>query len=92
MQQADPESQSPDVTTVNESNTSIPASWARITGRVAFGGTSLCAMVLANGQYMFSCGANDGVYDLTVPLDGNGQITLYVFVSGKRPYKQTFTP
>jgi hypothetical protein len=80
------------VATVNENDASTPANWARITGTVTLGGESLCAMVLANGQYMFSCGANNGVYDLTVPLDGNGQITLYVFVSGKRPYKQTFTP
>jgi len=92
MQTADPQSKSPDVTTVNRSDASTPANRARITGTVTFGGTSLCAMVLANGQYMFSCGANDGVYDLTVPLDGDGHITLYVFVSGKRPYKQTFTP
>jgi len=92
MQPADPESQLPDVTTVNETDASTPANWARVTGTVTFRGESLCAMVLANGQYMFSCGANDGVYDLTVPLDGNGQITLYVFVSGKRPYKQVFAP
>jgi len=61
MQTADPQSKSPDVTTVNRSDASTPANRARITGTVTFGGTSLCAMVLANGQYMFSCGANHGV-------------------------------
>jgi hypothetical protein len=92
MQTADPESLSPDVTTVNQSDASTPANWARITGTVASGGTSLCAMVLANGQYMFSCGVNDGTYDLTVPLDSNDEITHYVFVSGFKPYKRTFAP
>jgi len=92
MQATDPEKKSPDVTTANQSDASTPANWERIIGTVSMGGSPLCAMVLANGQHMFSCGANDGVYDLTVPLDGNGQITLFVFVSGMRPYKQTFTP
>ena len=26
-------------------------------------------MVLANGQHMFSCGDNNGIYDMEVPLD-----------------------
>jgi hypothetical protein len=32
------------------------------------------------------------VFDLEVPLDGNGQITLYGFVSGFAPFKWVFTP
>ena len=52
----------------------------------------LCTMVLANGQSMFSCGADLGTFDLEVPLDGNGEITLYVFCSGLGPYKQVFMP
>ncbi len=92
MQLASPESQSATVTTVIESDESTTAGWARITGTVSLDGTPLCAMVLANGQYMFSCGTNNGVYDLTVPLDSIGEITLFVFVSGLRPYNRTFAP
>ena len=92
MQPNNPDSKSPAVTTVFESDASTPVGWARITGTVTLNDAPLCAMVLANGQYMFSCNANSGIYDLTVPLDGNGQITLFVFVSGLQPYKQTFTP
>ena len=90
MQPTNPENQSPAVTIETASGWSTPAGWARITGTVDLDGTPLCAMVLANGKYMFSCGANDGVFDLTVPLDGEGQITLFVFVSGLQPYKRTF--
>ena len=49
-------------------------------------GQSLCGLVLANGQYMFSC-APVGSYSLDVPLDGNGQITLFAFVDGHFPFK-----
>ena len=48
-------------------------------------------MVLANGQYMFSC-AGHGEYELEVPLDVNGEITLFVFVDGLQPYKEIFSP
>ena len=61
-------------------------------GTVSLDDVPLCAMVLANGQYMFSCGTNDGIYDLTVPLDSNGQIVLYVFVNGLQPYRQVLSP
>jgi hypothetical protein len=87
-----PESKSPIVTTVTATDATTPSGWARINGTVEYDGSPLCAMVLANGHYMFSCGENNGKYDLTMPLDGNGQITQYVFVSGFQPYKQTFTP
>lgn len=64
--------------------------WVPISGKIAFEGTSLCALVLANGQHMFSCGGN-GDYNLTVPLDANGTITLFAFVSGFSPFKQVLT-
>jgi len=48
-------------------------------------------MVLANGQYMFSCDPY-GEYQLTVPLDPNGEITLFVFVDGLQPYKEIISP
>jgi len=67
--------------------------YVRIRGTVSgAGGPSLCAMILANGQNMFSCGADLGVFDLEVPLDGNGEITFYVFCSGFAPYKEVFVP
>jgi hypothetical protein len=66
--------------------------WIRINGTVTYEGTPLCTMVLANGQRMFSCGADLGTYDLEVPLDENGEITLYVFCSGFAPFKRVFVP
>jgi hypothetical protein len=66
--------------------------WVRISGRVMLQNqTPLCAMVLANGQYMFSC-EPIGEYQLNVPLDDQGMITLFVFVDGLRPFKQILTP
>jgi subtilase family serine protease len=49
-------------------------------------GIPLCAMVLANGQYMFSC-APFGSYSLHVPLDPSGQITLFGYADGHFPFK-----
>ena len=80
-----------EITVQTEPGTTNP-DYARIRGTVAYDGTPLCAMVLANGQNMFSCGANLGVFDLEVPLDVNGEITLYCFCSGFAPYKDVFTP
>jgi hypothetical protein len=74
-----------------EQGTSNPA-YTRIWGTVKWGETDLCAMVLANGQNMFSCGADLGTFDLEVPLDSNGQITLYGFASGFAPSKTVLTP
>ncbi len=63
----------------------------RIRGAIeSLGGAPLCAMVLANGQKMFSCGASQGRYDLTVPADDNGNITLFGFADGFQPYSKTF--
>ena len=50
-------------------------------------GSPLCAMVLANGQHMFSCDPA-GKYSLHVPLDDDGQITLYAFAEGFMPFKR----
>lgn len=66
--------------------------YVRVYGTVSYRGTPLCAMVLANGQNMFSCGDDLGIFDLEVPLDGSGKITLYVFCSGFAPYKGVFVP
>ena len=59
---------------------------ARITGNIFFNGLPVCAMALANGQYMFSSSKN-GNFSLDVPLDKNGGATLFSFCSGLSPYK-----
>lgn len=69
------------------------SAWAleNINGTVTYNGTPVCAMVLANGQYMFTC-SGDGSFSLDVPLDGNGEITVFAFCSGLSPYSQVITP
>lgn len=47
---------------------------------------SVCAMVLASGKFMFSCGANLGVYNLRIPLNSNGQYKLQIYADGYAPY------
>jgi hypothetical protein len=51
--------------------------------------TPICAMVLANGQYMFTCDGT-GNYALNIPLDSNGQFKLQVYADGFAPTIQTF--
>ena len=51
--------------------------------------TPVCAIVLANGQYMFSCDAT-GSYALNIPLDANGQFKLQVYADGFAPAIQRF--
>ncbi len=65
--------------------------WATISGKVVTeDGVPLCAMVLANGQHIFSC-AGEGKYEMSVPLD-NGELTLFGFVAGYSPFKQVLKP
>lgn len=51
--------------------------------------TPICAMVLANGQFMFSCDGS-GSYLLRIPLDNNGKFKLQVYADGFAPTIQTF--
>lgn len=51
--------------------------------------TPICAMVLANGQHMFSCDGS-GSYALNIPLDTKGQYKLQVYADGFAPTIQTF--
>jgi len=51
--------------------------------------TPICAMALANGQYMFSCDGS-GNYALNIPLDTKGQFKLQVYADGFAPTIQTF--
>ena len=48
--------------------------------------TPLCALVLANGQFMFSCSPN-GTWSLVVPQDAAGQVTLFGFADNHFPYR-----
>ena len=90
MQLASPDSKTPTVTSTVVESIDNPG-WVEIAGSVSLEGTPLCAMVLANGQYMFSCDPY-GEYQLSVPLDPNGEITLFVFVDGLQPYKEILIP
>ena len=65
--------------------------WVNINGTVTYNGAPACTMVLANGQYEFTC-SGDGSFDLDVPLDGNGQITVFAFCSGLAPFKAVVYP
>jgi hypothetical protein len=70
----------------------VNPSWTRISGSVTSGGVDLCAMVLANGESMFSCGAAQGTFDMEVPLNDQGQIEFQCFAAGFEPYRDYFTP
>jgi hypothetical protein len=60
-----------------------------VSGTITYDGTPVCAMVLANGQYQFTC-SGDGSYRLDAPLDESGGVTLYAFCAGKQPYKISY--
>lgn len=66
----------------------LVGNWVRINGTVEYKGAPVCAMILANGQYMFSCDEHYGTFDLNVPLDDNDEIELYAFCSGVEPFMQ----
>jgi hypothetical protein len=65
--------------------------WIDISGNVRLQDTQtpVCAMVLANGQFMFSCDGT-GSYTLNIPLDVNGQFKLQVYADGFAPAIQRF--
>ncbi len=71
---------------------SIKEVWRTLSGIVwdSTHSKQLCALVLANGQNMFSC-SPDGPYNLTIPEDSQGKITVFAFVDGQLPFKKTFT-
>lgn len=53
-------------------------------------GAPVCALVLANGQFMFSC-TPTGSYSLEVSPDAAGQITIFGFAEGHFPLKKVVT-
>ena len=56
---------------------------------VTHNGVPVCAMVLANGHYMFTCYV-DGLFDSVVTLENNGEVTLVALGSGLPPYKEVY--
>ena len=55
-------------------------------------GTGLGALILVNGQHMFSQ-FNEGTFSLmNVPLDASGRFTFFAFAFGFAPYKETSLP
>jgi hypothetical protein len=62
-----------------------------ISGTILIGnsGTPVCAMVLANGAFEFSCNSS-GTYSINIPLDNNGQFKLQVYADGFAPITQKF--
>lgn len=74
-------------------NTAAASQRVYISGQILVGQTlqPVCAMVLANGQHMFSCGGS-GDYSLNIPLDSNGQLKLQVYATGFAPYKVVLDP
>jgi len=65
--------------------------WINISGTVFLqdSETPLCSMVLANGQYVFTCDGT-GNYAMRIPLDNNGQFKLQVYADGFAPNVQRF--
>ena len=91
MEDALPGSTEMNVTYLMAAST-LKSGWVAISGRVTTeGGTPLCAMVLANGQHMFSCDPV-GEYALDVPLNAEGEIKLFVFASGQVPFERILKP
>lgn len=64
---------------------------ALIAGTVSYAGTGICTLTLANGQSMFTCGANLGKYKLDVPVSSQETVTLFVFAGGLQPYRQVIS-
>jgi len=75
---------------VHSSRASTRAGWTVVNGTIDFNGTPVCALMLANGQHMFSCNETLGRFSLEVPLDNSGNVTLFAFVSGFQPLKVVF--
>ena len=89
MQTAAPNSPLISMTRSVECAAGIP-NWVHISGSVeSYGGEPLCAMVLSNGQQMFTCGDSQGRYDLNVPVDENRNVTAFGFADGFQPYSET---
>jgi len=67
-----------------------PSTGVNLTGDVQDQwGTALCSLVLASGQFGFTCNGT-GTYSASIPLDNNGQYKLQVYAEGFAPMVQAF--
>ena len=85
------ESEGRSLTVIHSARASTRAGWTVVSGSIEFNGSPVCALMLANGQHMFTCNASLGQFSLEVPLDASGKVTLFAFVSGFQPFKEVFT-
>ena len=86
MEAAEPES--PTISVTRSYVCGGQPNWLRVSGAIeSEGGEPLCAMILSNGQHMFSCGNSLGYYDLEVPVDSKGEVTIFAFADGFEPYR-----
>ena len=53
-------------------------------------GAGVCGLVLANGQFMFSC-SPAGAYSIDTVTDGSGLVTLFGFADGHFPSRSTLS-
>ena len=65
-----------------------------LSGNVYLSGTNtpVCASVLANGVSTFSCDGTGAFSLAKVPVDSNGQVTLFAWADGFLPHKLIFKP
>ena len=72
-------------------NSSSAGKWIDISGKVLLQNTQtpVCAIVLANGQFSFTCDGT-GSYFGNIPLDDSGQYKLQVYADGFAPTIQRF--
>lgn len=69
-----------------------PSSGVDLTGDVQDeGGTPLCSLVLASGQFDFSCNPNGPYSLLDLPTESDGTVTRQVYVDGFFPNVATLT-
>jgi hypothetical protein len=80
--------QSPTLAVYASAAPAVNAGWFVVSGVVVSGSRPICALVLANGKTLFSCAGSLGQFSLDVPVDLDGNITLMIFATGFKPYKQ----
>ncbi|MCP3894805.1 MAG: hypothetical protein GY706_09285, partial [Bacteroides sp.] len=75
----------------SNSDSGTEEQWVTVSGKVVYLDDPQSALVLVNGQSMFT-NSDDGIFEIEALLDETGTLTLNVFVSGMAPYEQTVRP
>jgi len=86
-----PSSDGRNMTLTSVTSPSAKEGWIKLSGKATYNDQPLNMIVLANGQQKFTP-AESGEYELEVPLDANGEITLFGFCDGLQPYKKILKP